>query len=119
MQPLCLAADIGAKATYLRPDEVKEMLRIWLMAMLAATVLVTVKDHDVLHRAGLFGHCTTTSAPPGAKGAWRACEKGAIDGRPDLTKKSCSREGQSGSVEYWSCPTPVRSRALSGSQNQQ
>jgi hypothetical protein len=103
------AADIEAKATYLRPDEVIEMLRIWLMAMLAAAVLVTVRDHDVLHRAGLIGHCTTTTAPPGAKGAWRACEKGRLDGRPDLAHQSCRRQGKSGSVEFWRCPVKGRS----------
>jgi hypothetical protein len=112
-------ADNKAKATYLRPDEVIEMLRIWLMAMLAAAVLGTVKDHDVLHRTGLIGYCTTTTAPQGAKGTWRACEKGAIDGRPDLSRNSCTRRGQSGKVEFWSCPTPVRSGVLTANRSRQ
>jgi hypothetical protein len=85
------------------------MVRIWLLAMLAAAVLITVKDHDVLHRAGLIGYCTTTTAPAGAQGAWRACEKGALDGRPDLTRQSCRRRGVSGSVEFWRCPAKVES----------
>ncbi len=83
------------------------MLRIWLLAMLAAAVLVTVKDHDLLRRTGLLGYCTTAHAPPGAKGAWRACEKGVVDGRPDLSRQSCRREGRSGRREYWSCPERV------------
>ena len=112
-------ADNEAKATYLRPDEVIEMLRIWLMAMLAAAVLGTVRDHDLLHRTGLIGYCTTTTAPHGAKGTWRACEKGAIDGRPNLTGNSCTRRGQSGKVEYWSCRTPVRSKALTANRSRQ
>ena len=95
------------------------MLRIWLMAMLAAAVLVTVQDHDVLHRASLIGYCTTTTAPPGAKGAWRACEKGVLDGRPDLSRQSCSRRGLAESVEYWSCPAPVQSRHLTAQRNRQ
>ena len=37
------------------------MLRLWLMAMFAAAVLFTVKDQDVMHRAGLIGYCTTNS----------------------------------------------------------
>jgi hypothetical protein len=78
------------------------MLRIWLMAMLAAAVLITVKDQDVLHRAGLIGYCTITTAPPGAKSSWRVCEKGKPDGRPDLSRQSCRRQGHSHSVEYWS-----------------
>jgi hypothetical protein len=112
-------ADNEAKATYLRPDEVIEMLRIWLMAMLAAAVLGTVRDHDLLHRTGLIGYCTTTTAPHGAKGTWRACEKGAIDGRPNLTGNSCIRRGRSGKVEYWSCRTPVRSKALTANRSRQ
>jgi hypothetical protein len=98
-----------AKATYLRPDEVIEMLRIWLMAMLAAAALVVVRDHDVLHRAGLVGYCTSAPRPAGTTGSWRACEKGALDGRPDLSRQSCTRRGLNGKVEYWSCPASVRS----------
>jgi hypothetical protein len=83
------------------------MLRIWLIAMLAAAVLLTVKDQDVLHRAGLLGYCTTTTAPLGVKGSWRACEKGKLDGRPDLSRQSCRRQGMSGTVEFWSCPAKI------------
>lgn len=85
------------------------MLRIWLMAMLAAAMLMVVKDHDVLHRAGLIGYCTSSPRPAGTSGAWRACEKGALDGRPDLSRNSCRRRGQNGSVEYWSCPARIES----------
>jgi hypothetical protein len=85
------------------------MVRLWLLAMLVAVVLITVKDRDLLHRTGLLGHCSTTTAPPGAKGTWRACEKGKLDGRPDLSRKSCRRQGQSGSVEFWRCPAKVAS----------
>lgn len=88
------------------------MLRLWLMAMLAAVVLVAVKDHDLLHRSGLLGHCTTTRTPPGAKGTWRACNTGVIGGRPSLAGESCRREGRSGSVQYWSCPPRVRAKAM-------
>jgi hypothetical protein len=83
------------------------VLRIWLMAMLAAAVLFTVKDQDLMHRAGLIGYCTATTPPPGGKGAWRVCEKGKLDGRPDLSRQSCVRRGHSGRVEFWSCPAKV------------
>jgi hypothetical protein len=89
------------------------MVRIWLMAMLAAAVLVAVRDHDVLHRAGLVGYCTSAPRPAGTSGVWRACEKGVLDGRPDLTRQSCQPRGQNGPVQYWRCPAPVRS-ATSG-----
>jgi len=88
------------------------MLRIWLMAMFAAAVLVVVKDHDVLHRAGLVGYCTTSPRPAGTSGSWRACEKGVIDGRPDLSRQSCRPRGQDGTVEFWRCPAKVASRPV-------
>jgi hypothetical protein len=83
------------------------MLRIWLLAMLAAAVLVIAKDHDVLHRSGLIGYCARTYAPPGSSGSWRACERGVLDGRPDLSRQSCRAQGRSGKVEYWRCPATV------------
>ncbi len=87
------------------------MLRIWLIAMLAAAALVVVRDHDLLHRTDLIGHCASTTAPAGARGAWRACERGVLDGRPNLSQRSCRRQGRSGSVEFWSCPARVKSAA--------
>jgi hypothetical protein len=89
-----------------------EMLRIWLMAMLAAAVLVTVRNHDLLHRTHLLSSCTATQAPPNAHGAWRACRKGLLNGRPDLAGERCLREGRSGSLEYWLCRPPVTAQAL-------
>ncbi|HSB39233.1 MAG TPA: hypothetical protein VLD13_09115, partial [Gaiellaceae bacterium] len=74
---------------------------------LAAAMLGVVRHTDVLHRAGLTGYCTTAPRPAGTTGHWRACEKGVLDGRPDLSRQSCSRRGQSGSVEYWRCPGRV------------
>jgi hypothetical protein len=92
--------------------EVNEMVRIWLMAMLAAIVIVAVRDHDVLHRAGLTGYCTSAPRPAGTSGDWRACRKGVLDGRPNLSGR-CQQRGRNGSVEYWRCPAPMKS-ALSG-----
>ena len=89
------------------------MLRIWLMAMFAAAMLVVVNDHDVLQRAGLIGYCTSSPRPAGTTGSWRACEKGVLDGRPDLSRNSCQRRGLNGSVEYWSCPGKVESGPVS------
>jgi hypothetical protein len=88
------------------------MLRIWLMAMLAAALIVVVHDHDVLHRAGLIGYCTSSPRPAGTSGAWRACEKGVLDGRPNLSGQSCRRRGEDGSVEYWSCPVRMEASAV-------
>jgi hypothetical protein len=83
------------------------MLRIWLLAMCAAALLVVVRDHHVLRRAGLIGYCKTSPRPAGTTGAWRACQEGKLDGRPDLSRQSCDRRGLNGNVEYWSCPARV------------
>ena len=88
------------------------MVRIWLMAILAAAVIVAVRDHDVLHRAGLTGYCTSSARPAGTSGVWRACEKGVLDGRPDLTRQLCQPRGRSGSVEYWRCPARLEASAM-------
>ena len=88
------------------------MLRVWLMAMLAAAAIVAVRDHDVLHRAGLIGHCTSAPRPTGATGEWRACEKGVLDGRPNLSHESCHLRAQNGSVQYWSCPARLQASAV-------
>jgi hypothetical protein len=83
------------------------MLRIWLMAMCAAATLMVARDLQVFHRAGLVGYCTTSPRPAGTTGSWRACQKGTLDGRPDLSRQSCTRRGLDGKVEYWSCPARV------------
>jgi hypothetical protein len=80
------------------------MLRIWLIAMLAAAVVGVSRDHDLLHRTSLIGSCTTTHAPAGQHGEWRSCRKGVLDGRPDLSRQSCRSQGRDGSREYWRCP---------------
>ena len=85
------------------------MVRIWLLAMFVTVMVVAVRDHNVLHRAGLVGYCTSSARPAGTTGVWRACEKGVLDGRPDLSRQSCKRRGQNGSVEFWSCPAKVES----------
>jgi hypothetical protein len=85
------------------------MLRIWLMAMLAAAVLVVVRDHDALHRAGLVGYCTSSPRPVGTTGSWRTCEKGVIDDRPNLSRNACKSRGRDGKVEFWSCPAKLES----------
>ena len=80
------------------------MLRLWLIAMLAAGFLVVVRGHDLVHRTGLLSHCAVTQTPNGAKGSWQACDKGVLNGRPDLTSRSCRSVVRTGSVELWRCP---------------
>ena len=85
------------------------MIRIWLIAMLAAALLAVIRSYDLLHATGLLHSCSTIAAPAGRHGSWHSCHKGLLNGRADLSHNSCRRRGQDGSVEYWSCPAKVES----------
>ena len=83
------------------------MLRIWLTALMIAAALVVVADFHLLQRSGLLSYCATTRTPAGTSGYWRACHRGWLTGRPDLSRDSCKREGITGKLEYWRCPAPL------------
>jgi hypothetical protein len=82
------------------------MLRIWLMAMLAAALLMVVRSYDLAHRSGLLSSCSTIQAPAGHSGDWQSCRRGLLNGRPDLASERCQSKGRAGSREYWRCPAP-------------
>jgi hypothetical protein len=84
------------------------MIRIWLIAMLAAALLVVARNTDLLHATGLLHSCSTVSAPSGRHGSWHSCRKGLLNGRADLSKQACHSEGRAGSREYWRCPARLR-----------
>ena len=80
------------------------MLRIWLIAMLAAALLTVVRTYDLAHRTGLLSSCSAIHPPAGHHGNWHSCRKGLLDGRPNLASEKCHSQGQTGSHEYWRCP---------------
>lgn len=84
------------------------MIRIWLIAMLAAAFLVVARNTDLLHATGLLRSCSTVPAPAGRHGSWHSCRKGLLNGRTDLSKQACRSEGRAGSREYWRCPARLR-----------
>jgi hypothetical protein len=84
------------------------MIRIWLIAMLAAALLVVARNTDLLHATGLLHSCSTVPAPAGRHGSWRWCRAGLLDGRPNLSGEACHSEGRTGSREYWQCPARLR-----------
>jgi hypothetical protein len=90
-------------------DEAKNVfVRILLITALVAGVMAVVADGRVIERAGLVGRCTAAS--PGTDdeaGSWQACHPGLLEGRPDLSKKSCVSKFVRGDVEYWLCPANV------------
>jgi hypothetical protein len=77
------------------------MIRIWLMAMLAAALLVVARNYDLMHRTHLLSSCTT-------HGAWSSCHRGLLDGRPEPSGRSCRRVTRSGSTDYWRCRRVIR-----------
>jgi hypothetical protein len=90
------------------------MLRVVVASLLVIAVMVAVKDGRALEKAGLVGSCAAVAAPGGQTGYWHACKEGKLEGRPDLTRKSCLSAGLIGTVEYWRCPTPLGGRTSLG-----
>lgn len=85
------------------------LLRIFLVTVALVAGMAALKDGRVLTRSGLVATCTAVSAPEGGTGAWQACRPGRLEGRPDLTRKSCVSQGVSGGIEYWRCAERIQS----------
>jgi hypothetical protein len=83
------------------------MSRIIFFAALIASAVALVRNEHVLERSGMFGSCTSLSAPAPAGGEWLECRPGELTGYPDLSKDSCSRRGMRGEARYWICPTAL------------
>ncbi len=83
------------------------MRRIIVTAVVVATAMFAIADGRVLAQAGLLGTCTTVAAPAGDDATWESCVRGRVEGHPDLTKRSCTRQGVTGDAEVWRCPAPV------------
>jgi hypothetical protein len=83
------------------------VLRILLVTVAVAGAMFAVKDGSLLARAGLVGSCSAVAAPAGDSGEWQACRAGRLEGRPDLSRTSCTSESVVGEFEYWRCPAPL------------
>ena len=83
------------------------MRRIIVTALVLAAAMFAVADGRVLAEAGLTGACTVVAGPPGDDSTWQSCRAGRLEGRPDLTKRSCTRQGFVADAELWRCPAPV------------
>lgn len=80
------------------------MLRALVAVGAIVALLAAVESGVILEDVGLVSSCRTIATPPGTGGEWLACRAGRLDGRPDLTRRSCTSHGLVGAVEYWSCP---------------
>ena len=87
------------------------MFRGALVVALILAVMVAVKDGRLLREAGLLSTCTTLSSYEGQTGYWHACREGRLEGRPDLSRRSCESHGVRGGYEYWRCPEHIGTAA--------
>jgi hypothetical protein len=85
------------------------MFRIIVAAALIVAAMAIIKDGRALEETGLVSSCQAVAAPIGQSGYWEACRPGRIEGRPDLTRRSCVSQGVNAQVEYWRCPSPIAS----------
>jgi hypothetical protein len=85
------------------------LLRIVLVGALLVGAMVAVKDGRVLRDAGLTGSCSSVSTPTGQNTFWKACKKGRLDGRPDLSRQGCTAVSIKSGVEWWRCPASIGS----------
>jgi len=84
------------------------MLKIVLATTALAAGMAFVKDSHVLSRTGLVGTCSSVAAPAAdTAAAYQACKPGKLEGRPDLSRKSCVSQGKAGAVEVWRCPAAI------------
>ena len=90
-----------------RPADIESTLRILLITAALAAFMLVAKDGRVLERARLTGSCSAVAAPAGDPAPWQACRSGQLEGRPDLSRRSCTSESVVGDLEYWRCPAPV------------
>jgi hypothetical protein len=87
------------------------MLRAAAVVLLIVAAMVTIKDGRALRETGLIASCNAVAAPAGQNGFWEACRPGKLEGRPDLKRHSCESIGVSANVEFWRCPSPIKSGA--------
>jgi hypothetical protein len=82
---------------------------VLVAAILIVALMVAVKDGRVLHNTGLTGGCRAVATPAGDDGAWHACDRGKLQGAPDLTRQGCKSAKVVGKTEYWRCPAAIES----------
>lgn len=89
------------------------MLRAALLIGLIVALGVAVRSSGVLGEIGVLGSCHAVSAPVAVRAEWLACRASRFGGAPDLSARSCARQGAVGAVEYWLCPLePDREAAV-------
>ena len=83
------------------------MFKLAVIVAFFVTAMVAAKETTVLQRAGLFSSCSAVPGQAYGSVPLQACSPGKLDGRPDLSRKSCASRGIVAEVEYWACPVPL------------
>ena len=90
------------------------LLKIVLATAAVVAALALVKDGRVLERSGLVGRCTVVQTAAADDSSVHACRPGKLEGRPDLSRDSCTSTGVVNDVEYWRCPAAVEQSPIRG-----
>ena len=77
---------------------------IIVTAVLILALMVAAKDGRLPRKAGLTASCIVAQQESDG-GQIVACRAGALEGRPDLSRRSCLADGATGTYAYWRCPT--------------
>ena len=77
---------------------------IIVTAVLILALMVAAKDGRLPRKAGLTASCIVAQQESDG-GQIVACRAGSLEGRPDLTRRSCLAAGSTGTYAYWRCPT--------------
>ena len=81
---------------------------IIVIAVLILGVMIAVKDGRLPRAAGLTASCLV-ARQAGDGSQLVACRSGVLEGQPDLTRRSCTPAGRTGTYEYWRCPAGQQS----------
>jgi hypothetical protein len=77
---------------------------ILVAAVLILAVMVAAKDGRLPRKAGLTASCIVARQENDGS-QLVACRAGALEGRPDLSHRSCLAAGVTAAYVYWRCPT--------------
>jgi hypothetical protein len=75
---------------------------IFVTAACILALMAAVKDGRLPRYTGLTATCLVAQRELDGS-ELVACRPGALEGRPDLTRRACSRAGRNGTYEYWRC----------------
>jgi hypothetical protein len=76
---------------------------IIVTAVLILAVMIAAKDGRLPRAAGLTASCVVARAASDGSQVV-ACRPGMLEGQPDLTRRSCTPAGRTGTYAYWRCP---------------